>query len=269
MAIITLTTDWNKSDYYIGSVKGKILSHDPEIQIIDISHQVQPFNIMQAAFIVRNCCFEFPKGTIHLIAINAALHSKRPLLIIEKEGHFFLTSDNGIAGLIGGDTPDNVYRIESGNASNFLSLDVFIDTAGKILKGEPLKNFSTKTEEYESQIPLRPVIDKNLINGSVIYIDSYSNAITNITKETFEKIGKGKPFEIYIQSNHYKIEKLNTSYADSVSGELLAIFNSVGLLEVAINHGNAADLLNLTIKSAIRIKFYNEKPGSKLTLTGG
>jgi S-adenosylmethionine hydrolase len=269
MPIITLTTDWNKSDYYIGSVKGKILAHDPTIQIIDISHQVQPFNVMQAAFIVRNCCYDFPKGTVHLIAVNAALSSKRSLLIIEKEGQFFIASDNGIAGLLGGDNPDNVYRIDNKKSINFLSLNVFIKAAIHILDGEPFKNFSKKTEEYEKQIPLRPVIEKNLINGSVIYIDSFSNAITNITKETFEKVGQGKPFEIYIQSNHYKIDKVNSTYSDSISGELLAIFNSVNLLEVAINHGNAADLLNLTVNSAIRIKFYDEKPGSKLTLTGG
>lgn len=269
MAIITLTTDWNKSDYYIGSVKGKILSLDPTVQIIDISHQVQPFNIMQAAFIVRNCCYDFPKGTIHFIAVNAALNDKRSLLIIEKEGQFFITSDNGIAGLLSGDDPDNVYRIENTQEINFLSLNVFIEAAFNIIKEEPFRNFSKKTDDYEKQIPLRPVIEKNLINGSVIYIDSFSNAITNITKETFDKIGHGKSFEIYIQSNHYKIDKVNRTYSDSISGELLAIFNSAGLLEIAINHGNAADLLNLTINSAIRIKFYDEKPGSKLTLTGG
>jgi S-adenosylmethionine hydrolase len=117
-------------------------------------------------------------------------------------------------------------------------------------------------------VPLRPVLDNNLINGSVIYIDSFSNAITNVTKETFEKIGAGKPYEIFIQSNHYRIDKINETYEDSLSGELLAIFNSVDLLEIAINHGAAADLLNLNINSAVRIKFYDEKPGSKLTLTG-
>jgi S-adenosylmethionine hydrolase len=268
MAIITLTTDWHKSDYYIGSVKGKILSIDPTVQIVDISHQVQPFNIMQAAFILRNSCFNFPKGTIHLVAVNAALSKKRSLLIVDRAGHYFITSDNGIAGLLGGDKPDAVYKVDNGSAVNFLSLDVFIDTAFHIIHGDTFGKFSKKTEDYESQIALRPVIDKNLINGSVIYIDSFSNAITNITRETFQKVGQGKLFEIYIQSNHYKIDRVNETYSDSVSGELLAIFNSIGLLEIAINHGNAAELLNLTINSAIRIKFYDEKPGTKLTLTG-
>jgi S-adenosyl-L-methionine hydrolase (adenosine-forming) len=270
MAIVTLTTDWNRSDYYIGSVKGKLLSLDPSLQIVDISHQVQAFNIMQAAFILRNCCFDFPKGTIHLVAVNASLSKKRALLLIEMQDHFFLSSDNGIVGLLFGEKPDKVYKIRSTKeVSNFVSLEIFIDTINHLLHGDRLESFSDPITEYEQQIPYRPVIDKNLINGSVIYVDSFSNAITNISKETFEKVGQGKPFEVFIQSNHYKIDSINQTYSDSVSGELLALFNSIGLLEVAINNGSAAELLNLTINSAIRVKFYDEKPGSKLTLTGG
>ncbi|MBN1951470.1 MAG: SAM-dependent chlorinase/fluorinase [Bacteroidales bacterium] len=270
MAIITLTTDWNKSDYYLGSVKGKILTKDPATQIVDISHQVQPFNLMQAAFIIRNCCSDFPVGTIHIIAINAALSQKRSLLIIESKGQYFITSDNGLVGLLTHGQPDAVYRVsERPDKQNFLSLDIFIETAFNLIGKKDLQSFCERTDTYESQIPYRPVIDKNLINGSVIYIDSFSNAITNISKETFMKVGNNKAFEIYIQSNHYKIDRLNQSYSDSLSGELLGLFNSVGLLEIAINHGNAAELLNLSVNSAIRIKFYDEKPDSKLTLTGG
>jgi S-adenosyl-L-methionine hydrolase (adenosine-forming) len=270
MAIVTLTTDWNRSDYYVGAVKGKLLSHNPSLQVVDISHQVQPFNIMQAAFILRNCCFDFPPGTVHLIAVNAALSAKRSLLLFKSGNHFFISSDNGIVGLLLGDKPEEIYRVkDTRNLANFLCLDVFVDTAIHIINGEAFNTFSDPVTDYEEQIPYRPVIDKNLINGSIIYVDSFSNAITNISKDTFEKVRQGKIFEIFIQSNHYKIDRINQTYSDSVSGELLALFNSVGLLEIAINNGHAAELLNLGINSAIRIKFYDEKPGGKLTLTGG
>jgi len=269
MAIITLTTDWNKSDYYVGAVKGKILSHDASIQIVDINHQIQPFNIMQAAFVLRNCCFNFPEGTIHLIAVNAALGPKRSLLVFEIKKQFFIAPDNGIVGLLYGEKPDRIFKVKNNkNVSNFLCLDIFIDTAMNIIRGKEFETFLELVTTYESQIPYRPVIEKNLINGSVIYVDSFSNAITNISKDTFEKVGQGKPYEIFVQSNHYKLDRINNTYSDSISGELLALFNSIGLLEIAINHGNAADLLNLTINSAIRIKFYDEKPVHKLTLSG-
>jgi len=270
MTIITLTTDWNRNDFYVGAVKGKLLSANPATRIIDISHQVQPFNILQAAFILRNCCYSFPPGTVHLVAVNTALGPKKPLLAFEKQGQFFVASDNGIVGLLMNDKPDRIFKVKNSHlASNFMSLDIFVDTAIKISEKQDFDTFLEPVSDYESQVPYRPVIDKNLINGSVIYVDSYSNAITNISLDTFDKVGNGKPFEIYIQSNHYKLDKINKTYSDSVSGELLALFNSVGLLEIAINHGNAAELLNLGINSAIRIKFYDEKPGSKMTLTGG
>jgi len=270
MTIITLTTDWNRDDYYVGAVKGKILSADPAVQIVDVSHQVQSFNILHAAFILRNCCFTFPEGAIHIVAVNAALGPKRSLLVFEKQGHFFITSDNGIVGLLFSDKPDRIFRVKNSHlVSNFMSLDLYVATALNIAGKKEIDSYLEPAGEYESQVPYRPVIDKNLINGSVIYVDSYSNAITNISGETFEKVGNGKPFEIFIQSNHYKLDKINKTYSDSVPGELLALFNSIGLLEIAINHGNAADLLNLGINSAIRIKFYEEKPGSKFTLTGG
>jgi S-adenosyl-L-methionine hydrolase (adenosine-forming) len=269
MAIITLTTDWNKSDYYIGSLKGKILSLDESINIVDISHQVLPFNIMHAAFILRNCCFEFPKGTIHIIAVNAALTEKRPLIVISNKDHFFITSDNGIAGLLFGDKPDVVYKVTlPGIENNFNGLNKFIDTAYKIIKGESFNTFCEIYENYITQIPLRPVIEKKLISGSIIYIDSFSNAISNISLDTFKQVGEGLPFEIFVQSNHYRVDRLSNTYSDAPSGELLALFNSVGLLEIAINNGYAADLLNLKTNSAIRIKFYDDKPGNNLNLTG-
>jgi S-adenosyl-L-methionine hydrolase (adenosine-forming) len=218
---------------------------------------------------LRNCCFSFPEGTIHIVAVNAALSKKRTLLLFEIKGQYFISSDNGIVGLISGEPPDAIYRVKGSDSKiNFLSLDIFIDTAFNLIHNQPKESFCEKTDKYESQIPYRPVIDKNLINGSVIYIDSFSNAITNISRDTFDKVGGNRPFEIYIQSNHYKIDRLNETYSDSVSGELLAFFNSINLLEIAINHGNVAELLSISINSAIRVKFFNEKPETKLTLTG-
>jgi S-adenosyl-L-methionine hydrolase (adenosine-forming) len=269
MAIITLTTDWNKSDYYIGSLKGKILSLDQSINIVDISHQVHPFNIMHAAFILRNCYFEFPKGTIHIIAVNAALTDKRALLIIANKDHYFITSDNGIVGLLFGDKPDAVYKVTIPEINNnFQGLNNYIDAAHRIIKGESFDKFTELYENYIYQIPLRPVIDKKLISGSVIYVDSFSNAISNISADIFKQVGGGRAFEIFVQSNHYKVDRLSKTYSDAPSGELLALFNSVGLLEIAINNGYAADLLNLKTNSAIRIKFYDEQPGNTLDLTG-
>jgi S-adenosylmethionine hydrolase len=261
MRIITLTTDWNQSDFYIASVKGRILSSCTDVTIIDISHQIQTFNNMQAAFVVRNSFRHFPEGTIHIIAVNSMADKEKPLVLVKALGHYFITCDNGIFGLLLDGAPEKIVRLDKGEGqgSAFVALDVFCRVACDLVKGKKPEDLGTATGSFNKSIPVLPAIDESVINGSVIYIDSYRNAITNVTRELFEKIGKKRPFDIFVQSNHYKINKLNSSYNETSAGEILALFNSADLLEIAINNGNAADLLNLGVNSVIRIKFHDKK----------
>ena len=266
MAVITLTSDWQTNDYYIGAVKGKILSHDSATAIVDISHQIAPFNIMQAAFILRNCYAEFPDNTVHILGVNSVLSHQKPLLIIEKNSQYFLCSDCGFPTLLFPEEDSKVYKysIKDQEGGNFISLNIFVEIALKLLEGEKPDSFAQLTDKYVQQRPLLPTIDSNLINGSVVYIDSYSNAITNINKDTFNRVGKGKHFEIFVQSNHYVIDNISKTYSDVASGELVAIFNSVGLLEIAMVNGPIAQLLNLSTNSVIRIKFSDKKKTNQL-----
>jgi S-adenosylmethionine hydrolase len=270
MAVLTLTSDWRNSDYYVGALKGKIISQDPSTVIADISHQIAPFNIMQAAFVLRNCFYEFPIGTIHLVGVNAVLTAKRPLLILESREHYFLCSDTGFPGLIFPNQDVKVYRYNTGadEGNTFVSLGIFVDVAFKIIRGQKPESFAVECDDYLKQVPLRPTIDNKLINGGVVYIDSFSNVITNITRETFNRVGEGKGFELFVQSNHYVITKISDSYNDVPTGELVALFNSSDLLEIAIVNGPAAELLNLKINSTIRIKFNNKKAENNLLLSG-
>ena len=126
-------------------------------------------------------------------------------------------------------------------------------------RGEKISDLGNQVNNYEKRIPLRATIEETGITGSIIYIDSYQNAITNITKDLFERIGKNRVFEILVQSNYYKLNKINRTYGETSVGEILALFNSLNLLEIAINNGNAAELLNLTVGSTIRINFKNKR----------
>ena len=256
MPIITLTTDWKANDYYVGAIKGKILSLCPKTSIVDISHQIVPFNINQAAFVIRNCYYNFLPGCVHIIAVNSEGGKDRPYLAVQYDKHYFITTDNGILGLICNNPPEIIVRIPSGKEeSSFAGLSIFAETACKLVRGEKIESLGTPVTEYKKKIPIRATIDESVINGSIIYIDSFRNAISNISNDLFERIGKGRPFEIYVQSNHYIINKINTYYHQTTPGEILALFNSIGLLEIAINNGNAADLLNLSVNSSIRVKF--------------
>jgi len=258
MPIITLTTDWKANDFYVGAVKGKILSLCPDVTIVDISHQVTSFNITQAAFIVRNSYTNFPHGTIHILGVNTEGSKDQPFLVAKYENHYFIGTDNGIFGLLFANDPEQIVAIKTtGDIKSFSGLTVFAETACRLVTGDKIESLGTKVQTWQKRVPIRAAIEESVINGSVIYIDSFRNAITNISKELFERIGKKRRFEIFVQSNHYKISKLNNYYHETSPGEILALFNSVGLLEIAINKGNAADLLNLTTNSSVRIKFFD------------
>jgi S-adenosyl-L-methionine hydrolase (adenosine-forming) len=260
MPIVTLTTDWIQDDYYSGAIKGKLVASCPDINIIDISHKIPAFNSTKAAFVLKNSFHHFPEGTIHMILVNSEPDESESVLAVKYEGHYFIGNDNGIFGLLFKDKPETIIDLTSaGGQTSFASLEVFINAACYIVKNGDIGGLGPEKDNYKRSIPRRATIEQDVISGSVIYIDSYQNAITNITMELYERIGKGRPFEIALQSNHYKLYKINKTYNETSTGELLVLFNSLDLLEVAINKGNAAELLNLNTDSTVRIRFFEKK----------
>jgi len=255
MSIITLTSDWNASDFYVGAVKGKILSHCKDSVIVDISHKIQAFNTAQAAFVLRNAYPNFPEGTIHLIFVNTEPSPEKPYLAVKANGHFFIGTDNGIFSLICGEHPEKIVKIKTEKNKSFSAFEVFCEEACRLSEGLSISELGEYTDNFNIRIPLRPTIENSTLTGSVIYIDSYQNAVTNISRELFEKVAQKRSFDIYVQSKHYKISKISDFYNEVPPGELLALFNSVGLLEIAINNGNAARLLNLDNNSTVRAEF--------------
>jgi len=261
MQIITITSDWNEDDYYVAALKGKILTRCPQTQIVDISHKVKPFHSAQAAFLVRNSYRNFPDGTIHIIAVNTEPVKEGQLLAAKTAGQYFLTADNGILGLLGDPKPEKVVRIDrslTADASSFMALSVFAEVACRLATGATLEKLGSPAAHYDQRIPLRPTHEHNVITGSVIHVDSYRNAITNISREFFERAGGGHDFVIYVQSKHYRLESIVNRYSDVPEGEILALFNSLGLLEIAIRNGKASGLLNLKINSTVRVEFKKE-----------
>jgi S-adenosylmethionine hydrolase len=208
--------------------------------------------------VVRNSFPHFPDHSIHIIAVNSEPNREGKLLAARKNKQYFLCADNGILGLLGGEEPEEVVSL-SGNSTDetgsFVALTVFARAACKLAEGTPLTKLGSPVKDYDRQTPLRATIENLTIVGSVIHIDSYQNAITNISRDLFSRIGEGKDFEIYVQSKHYVIKHINTRYNDSDPGDLLALFNSAGLLEIAIRNGNAAGLLKLNTNSTIRVEF--------------
>ncbi len=263
MPVISLISDWNSADYYIGAVKGRILSSIPDAVIVDINHQIEPFNLIQAVYVLKNAYKNFPKGSIHIIAVNSETDEKRKHVIVKYDGHYFIGADNGIFFLMTEGQIEQLIEIEEKPTGGFPELNIFADLACEILKNKDIEQLGKSKKELFRQLPMLPMYEESKIIGKVIYIDSYHNVITNVSKDLFDEIGKNRSFKIFVQSNKSVITKINKKYNETENGELLAIFNSVGLLEIAIARAKAAQLLSLDTKSEIRIVFDNKEENDR------
>ncbi len=268
MQIVTLISDWNSSDYYIGAIKGRILSNCPGVMVVDVNHQITSNNFAQAAFIIKNTYQNFPKGTIHILSINSETSKDKPHVLIKHDGHFFIGTDNGMFHLFMEGEPESIIELNSEKEStSFPELNVFARIACEIINKKDIAKLGKEKKSLFKQLPILPAVEESLIIGKVIYIDSFHNVITNVSKDLFEQVRRNRSFDIYVQSKSNRISKINNKYNETSMGELLAIFNSAGQLEIAINNGKAAELLNLTTNSSIRIEF-NDNKNSKNDLQG-
>ncbi len=257
MAIITLTTDLGYKDFYQAALKGSILSLMPEVNIVDITHEIQAFNISQAAFILKNAYTYFPKGTVHLIGIDTVYNEGNKFLAVNYNGHFFVGCDNGIFSLIFNHEPQEIVEIDILQDLKFLHFplaDIFVKAACHLASGKAIQKIGVHSTSLEKLVNLNPIIDQHTIRGSVIYIDSFQNAITNITKELFTKVQKGREFTLYFRKNE-TIKHLSWHYNEVDEGEKLCLFGISDHLEIAINKGNASGLLGLNVNDIVRIEF--------------
>lgn len=255
--VITLTTDWGTKDHYLASVKGCIMKNIPDSTIMDISHEIIPFDLNEASYILRNTWKSFPEGTIHIVGVNSEASIEHPHVIIKENGHFFIGADNGIFSLIFDRTPEEIYEldiIQESNKFTFSTKDVFVQAALHIVNKKPLAELGDRLEDLHNKMAFQPVTEEDLIKGKVIYIDRYENVVTNISESLFNEMTKGKKFSIFLRAGKYELKKIHASYSDVVEGELVAVFGSDNLLEIAQNRGRAAGLLGIQIDDVIRIE---------------
>ena len=260
MSIITLTTDLGIQDNYVASVKASIYKQLPDINIVDISNEISKFDIQAAAFVFKNCYKEFPEGTVHIIGVNDEITINNQHIAIKIENQFIIGSDNGIFSLIFDEIkPDKIVQlnfIQESNALTFATKDVFVTAACHLARGGTLEMIGNEISDFNNKKSLlKAVTDKNTIRGIILHIDSYGNLITNIDKETFNRIGLDREFKILYGKETEKINKIHSKYQDVDEGERLAIFSTNNLLEISMNKGKANELLGLEHYDIIRIEF--------------
>ena len=266
MPIITLTTDLGLKDHYVASVKGAILSQIPDINIVDITHNIDAFNISQTAYVIRNCYKNFPAGSIHILGVDAELSIDNSHLAVFAGGHYFIGTDNGTFPLLFDELKaEKIVQLNISQNTDSLTFpikDVFVIAACHIARGGTLEIIGKEIAAFkEIKSELKPVTEhdintnNDIIKGAVVYIDTYGNATTNISKDLFEQVRKGRDFVILFGREDERISKLREKYKAANKGEKLAIFSVNGMLEIAQNKGRATDLLGLKIHDYVRIEF--------------
>jgi S-adenosyl-L-methionine hydrolase (adenosine-forming) len=242
MRIITLITDLGHRDHYLATLKANLYSKIPDARIIDISNEVSKFNVFEASYLLKNSFHHFPEGTFHLIGVTSPQAKKNRYLLIYYGRQFILTPDNGLFKLFTDDEPESVIEIyHNGSNSPSFVHEVLTDTVQKITENTPVEEIGDPTADFIRLLSYQPVISPSNITGRCIYIDSFGNVITNITEKLFHDVGKGRAFSIALPGE--TIEEISENYTDVSSGDVLALFNSAGFLEIAINGENASKMI--------------------------
>ncbi len=252
MQIVTLTTDFGLDDYYVALLKGALLQQSSSLRIIDITHNVKPYDIVQGAFVLKNAYASFPVGTIHVITVNNSPEGKS-FICLEHAGQVFIGPDNGIFSLIFSEMP-SAWRLDHNDDSPFAIHKTLASAVQHLASGSPVFEVGQPAGNTVQRIALQPVLSPSQVRGAVIYIDHYENVTINVTKELFEKVRNGRKFALYFKRND-PITVLSRHYTDVAVGETLCLFNAAGFLEIAVCMGKASSLLGLKLDDMVQVDF--------------
>lgn len=274
MSVITFTSDYGLVDHRVASVKGTILTLKEDVTIVDISHQIQAYNLLQTAYIIRNAYSYFPKGTVHIISVDSFFAKDRKSILYKADGHYFIAADNGLLSLIFYDIkPEEVYEITFNNRFDdkvsFTSTDIFAPVAVHLQNGGLPEVIGRKLKNPKQLSFPRSVFNEaqKILIGEIMYIDNFGNVVSNISRKSFENCAVG--FENFlVKFRNLALSKIYNQYTDLVPdwniehefhGKAAAVFNDAGLLELTIYKGNcdngAKSLFGLQVGEKIFIEF--------------
>ena len=273
-AIITLTTDFGHKDHYVGSMKGRLLSENRDFIIVDISHEIDVFNVHEASYVIGAAYKNFPKGTVHLIGVDCERTPFTKHVVMLWQDQYFIAADNGVLSFLTHKyKAEKIYEINIHHLYDEATdaMDILLVVASHIAKGGSLDVIGREIKELKEVkvVQAHVAADHSALYGTVIYIDHYGNCITNISRPMVKDIAKGRDY--YISFGTKKIARVHKTYSDFLvpdeeklkqkEGDVLALFNSNQNLEIAIYKSNpktiggAKSLFGLTVGSTITVNF--------------
>ncbi len=259
-ATITLTTDFGLSDHYVGTMKWVILGIHPLATIVDISHEIRPFDLIEGAFTIAQAYRYFPKKTVHVVVVDPGVGTERRAILVEAAGQYFIAPDNGVLTMIYEAGEHTVRAITNREyflkdvSQTFHGRDVFAPSAAHLARGAAPASFGEAIHDYIQLGLMKPQrMARRAWMGAVIKVDRFGNLITNLRAEDFPDLGK-RPLEISVGLQ--RISAFARTFGECAKGELFAYVGSSGYLEVAINQGSAAKTLGCGTGAPVELTFF-------------
>ena len=255
--IITLTTDFGLGDPFVGIMKGVILGIAPDVHVVDVTHDIRSYDILEAAFIIDSAYRYFPAGTIHVVVVDPGVGSARRPMVAAAREHVFVAPDNGVLSYIlqsDSKTPaPPAYWIK--NQSLFLNAvsqtfhgrDIFAPVAAHLAVGIPIDSVGPRILDFVKRPLPKPRPQGDKLVATVLRIDKFGNIITNLKRSHL-----GSDFAIRVAG--LSITRLCANFSEAEPGEFFAVEGSTGYIELALNQGSAADRLNVGLGTEIELE---------------
>jgi S-adenosylmethionine hydrolase len=254
MAVYTLTSDLGSSGHYPAICKAAILRADPQANIVDITHDIPLHDLLRATYAMQHACPVFPEGTVHICTIGGGGSQDR-ILVCHTQQQWYILPDNGLITLLFREVNFPVYTIQHHNKNSFTFPDLCTKACHAILQMDFAQEGISSAETYMVRMHILPVYTNETLRGSILYIDRYGNAVTNITRDTFQQAVQNHHFRINF-SRFSPVDCLHNHYHDVPYGEVCCLFNSAGYLEIAVNCGSAAEMFGLEINGFVSIQMH-------------
>jgi S-adenosyl-L-methionine hydrolase (adenosine-forming) len=257
--IITLTTDFGLKDPYVAEMKAAILGISSASTLVDITHEIEKFNIRMGAFVLSCAANYFPKGTIHVAVVDPSVGTRRRPILIETKRGFFIGPDNGVLLLAAEKDGIETFREITNQglmlpevSNTFHGRDVFAPTAAHLANGVDTEEFGPEISKIFSPLFARVTSEKGVLTGEVLHLDDFGNIITNITIAQMGHLVSRN--QLKIRLGHRILElKFRKTYGEAESNEALALIGSHSYLEIAVNQGNAVEEFKVKIGDRIAV----------------
>ncbi len=258
--IVTLTTDWGTQGFFAGMVKGALMSMVDGVQVVDVTHGVEPFNVMAATFVVKHACLGFPTGTVHIIDVASSQTEEHPFVVVKAKGQYFICCDNGLPAMAFGNDIEEVSRIpvQENGVYNFVAYTLFARVAAMLLNGATMRDIGPHHDSLLQRRLVGWMPQEDGYRIYIHYIDNYGNAYLGMSYKEFVELRQGRPFTMTVRDQ--EVSEVMASYyqqheRNDPRRKLRLTVSATGMLELAVKESSFTQLMGLKANDSVLLRF--------------